>query len=439
MMFATRPSLSSVNSVFFPDIGSQYRIPRVRESVAFMSQANSIILRVAAIPRRLVVIAWAKIRMAKIKRSVVIRQSSTTGQPNGRKVPLLFNLDLHIAVIRDLERHLNRNEMDLVNFSISGHNWALPNRPPIPDPVKIVSNKTWRELDQNRIKMFQTHYAEFLRNFDGFVVTHTPSFVELYCNMDKPVLCVVSTRYEAPYTNSQTDWDRLNNVLLQGHGSGNVQIIANNRGDADYLKYFTGIEVRTLPSLCDLGYRWSGSLSKKVFICKDQELSREIEFQTDYLPVHSLGSPYSFADLMDCREVLVIPQNISTMSLFELATAGCPVRIPSKELLRDLHKKYGILDSLTYAGLEGVNVSDDPKSPANWSSDSFLDWWLDRADFYNTDLMPNVRTFNSFEELALDSVDTEGSRVVTSEQLAERNQKIQNGWDQVMEEFFRKL
>jgi hypothetical protein len=48
-------------------------------------------------------------------------------------------------------------------------------------------------------------------------------------------------------------------------------------------------------------------------------------------------------------------------------------------------------------GLDTTNMSSN--NPANYNSPTFLDWWLERSDFYNKTLMPNVRVVDSIEDL----------------------------------------
>ena len=315
----------------------------------------------------------------------------------------MFNLDLHISVVGDLENEFEERLAQLVRFSISGHNHLVPNRPAISDPVAHVNQRTWVNLDPIRIRRFQNRYERFLRTFDGFVVTHTPSFVEIFAPFDKPILGVVSTRYEAPYTDQPEQWQRLNVLLTDMIKGGQLTLVANNRADGDYFQFFTGARIPVIPSLCEGKTRWSGASRKRVTICRDDILRAKIGRQSSYEPIEALGKPYEWQDLMDCLEVLVIPQNVSTMTLFELATAGVPVAVPSQALLKKLKTEYpGVLGELTYAELKQIRVSDVSSSPINWESDTYLDWWLERADFYDLDLMPNVRVIDALDELEVD-------------------------------------
>lgn len=376
----------------------------------------------------------AQLRLWTIEGSVRLPNLLWFSRERNHKLRV-FNLDLHVGVIGDLEPSLLQNSIEVVRFSISNHNGLTPGRPPVSDPVRFISNRNWERLDQKKIWSFQSRYGNFLKRFDGFVVTHTPSFTELYAKFDKPILCVVSTRYEAPYTNRPRDWERLNQLLIEGHASQQIQLVANNKGDKDYLKSFTGIEVPVIASLGDSQHRWRGKKEAKVFICKNQQLSLAIEEATGFKPLRSLGSPYTWQDLLDCREILVIPQNISTMTLFELATAGAPVWVPSKEFLKKLHRDYGVLKELTYANLKGISVSLDKSSPINWSSDLYLDWWLERADFYDEGIMPNVRTFDSFKELRMGNDSSNDFPLMSAHELELRNRSIQDAWNSVIAGF----
>jgi hypothetical protein len=114
-----------------------------------------------------------------------------------------------------------------------------------------------------------------------------------------------------------------------------------------------------------------------------------------------MGESYNWRQYLDVKEILYIPYNISTMSLFEFATAGIPVVVPSKDFLKQLSLNYsGILSELSYFQVGGFSVDRLTKDdPNNYLSEEFQDWWLNRADFYNEELMPNIRVINDFSEL----------------------------------------
>jgi hypothetical protein len=317
--------------------------------------------------------------------------------------PKVFNLDLHIGVISDLEQAFNHFDIPVTRWSISGHNHLVDGRLPVSDPVKFVNQRSWRSLDPDLIEKFQSRYGNFLRRFDGFVCTYSPTFAEIYKDLGKPILAVAATRYEAPYTDRLADWDRFNKYLAYGVNQGKIILGANNQGDADYISFFTGLIVPVIPSLCTKPIWSATKKGPRVVMSHDQRLIELVETRTRhaYKRVGVLGSPYDWSTLAQCQEVLVFPQNISTMTLFELSTAGVPEAVPSRRWVRELRENgFGVLDECTFYELLNLPCDDlTVENPINYRSDKYLDWWLDRADFYNTDFMPNVRIVDSVEEL----------------------------------------
>lgn len=321
------------------------------------------------------------------------------------KAPILFNLDLHISVMRDIQQELKSKKLKSIRWSISGSNRFSRSIYKISDPVDVINSQTWSQLDEDLILTFEYRYRKFLSKFDGFVVTHTPAFSQLYRDLSKPVLVINSTRYEAPYTNDTDKWKDLDNYLIKEVEQKRMLLVSNNSGDADYLKYRTGIESQVVPSFCDYTkFTWIPGGSQKVIVSRSPELDDFIERETggEWLGIRKvMGDNYNWKQYRNIKEVLYIPYNISTMSLFELATAGVPVSVPSKEFLTALMKQYtGVLSELSYFQLRQLSVDGlDKNDPNNYLSHDFYNWWLARADFYKTDLMPNVRVVSSFEEL----------------------------------------
>ena len=193
-----------------------------------------------------------------------------------------------------------------------------------------------------------------------------------------------------------------------------MSIVGNNRGDADYFEHFVGNGVDVVPSVCDyqspsptlgngrsivLGR--SGPALDAVLAAGGGRWSTAAE---------AYGTPHSWLDLSASREVLVIPYNVSTMTLFELATAGTPVAVPGPSLLKELVAiDDQVLSELSFFQVKGLSAEGlESDNPNNFLSGTFVDWWLERADFYNADLMPNVRIVDDFDDLREPSGDRRG-------------------------------
>ena len=316
----------------------------------------------------------------------------------------LFNLDLHISVVADIAEGLRELNTDLYRWSISGHNYLTRKLFKFPDPVGIVNQKSWMGLDENLIDRFQDRYGAFLRRFDGFVVTYPPAFAELYRGFDRPILVVAATRYEAPYSSQPSQWKRLNSFLASQEETGRLCLVANNRGDRDYMTYYSGLFPEYVPSVCDYtGATWRGLSGKKVILSRAAALTDELVSHSRgvWQPTRSiLPRPYSWQQLADAQEVFFIPYNVSTMTLFELATSGVPVSVPSRKLMKILWERdLGLLGEVSWFQVREIGRPPAGDALNNTKSSDFLNFWLGRADFYDAALMPNVRQVDSFEQL----------------------------------------
>jgi hypothetical protein len=315
-------------------------------------------------------------------------------------------MDLHIAVIRDLSTGLKGLDADLTSWSLSGHNQLMRRAYRFPDPVAVVNARTWQRLNPNMIDEFRDRYSRYLCSFDGFVTTHTPALSELYAHTGKPQLVVASTRYEAPYTARSSAWEHLNSFLRREVGSSTMTLVSNNRGDADYLTYFTGLTPDVVPSVCDYlppGRRRGNGRS--VVLGRPGPAMRQAlaAGQGAWTTLGAAyGTPYRWDQLSSSDEVFVLPYNISTMTLFELATAGTPVAVPSHRLAAELAAEDPtILSELSYFQVRGLSPASLPEGdPNDFSAPGFLEWWLARADFYDADLMPNIRIINDLSDLS---------------------------------------
>jgi hypothetical protein len=387
-----------------------------------MKMAMGVVIRNLLVP-----LALARLWAIEIIEISSLVSSRTHLKKLSTKRANVFNLDLHISVIQDYEKDLTEQRCRLVRFSISSHNHLVKGLFPTSDPVAVVNSRTWKNLDQRLIEKFRSRYKLLLSSFDGFIVTYSPTFFELFAKEGKPILAVAATRYEAPYTDDTKKWIEFDQKLKQYVSTGSLTLVANNRGDADYIRYFTGIDVKVLPSYCGGKGLWTGESGRRVTIARDPALKGYVGNATGGLfqPIESLGSPYKWKDLISCLEVFVVPQNISTMTLFELATAGVPVVVPTREFFSKLRETYfGVLDELTFTELLGIRGGHASDSPDNWEWEGYLDWWLDRSDFYDSNLMPNVRLANSIEDLLLSDKDVMDRRLSIESDLRMRNSRI---------------
>lgn len=364
----------------------------------------------------------------------------------GQRPARVFSLDVHQSVIADLAVGMPQAGLDVLRWSISSHNHVNRRVQIAPDPVSVVNAYTWKSIDENMIDAFQDRYSRFLQSFDGFVVCYPFAFAELFRELDRPLLAVSATRYEVPYTLDPKQWNRLNAYLVDLDSKGALTLAANNVADRDYVEYFTGLKPSLTPSVCDyLEVSWSSITSRKVVFSRIPELERALveEPQSTWLSSRAaFGGRYSWSQLATSAEVFVIPYNISTMTLFELATAGVPVTVPSKRLFAEwIDSGIDVLSELSfYQVLKADSSALASDNPNNLTRHDFYDWWLARADFYDRNLMPNVRTVDSFAEAVLEphpaSLVSASRR---SKLVYERNRDLRARRTQLLEGFSKSL
>ena len=159
----------------------------------------------------------------------------------------VFDLDLHIAVVADVQVALESRGVSLTEWNISGHTWVFGRER---EPVAIVNERTAEDFGPVMIDRFQLAYGSYLTTFRGYLATHTPCFSLLYRGLGGPVLAICSTRYEWPFTHDGERWAWLDASLAQGVDEGWLTLAANNRADADYLENYTGLRAAWIPSAC---------------------------------------------------------------------------------------------------------------------------------------------------------------------------------------------
>jgi hypothetical protein len=312
--------------------------------------------------------------------------------------PLLrfFNLDLHISVIADVKHILNTlygQKIEIVNWSISGHNWVF--QEPNPD-VKIINQRTWRNIDARMISEFQTLYDDFLSQFDGFIVTHTPVFCMLYEKYGKPIILVNSCRYEQPYSwlADFRGWSWLSTGLRRMSDRGQLIAVSNNKADQEYLRRGTGIVSTRIPSLC----LYTGASHRPIHSAAVVHGSRSFFPACDALVAKP--DQYSWADLYSYKAIVHIPYEMSTMSLFEQYSAGVPLFLPSREFyvqcIMDGSMSFGSI----YSSQHDPRLLESSDLPSELKEALLSgDFWLDRADFYDSDNFKYIRFYSSREDL----------------------------------------
>lgn len=330
---------------------------------------------------------------------------------------------------------LDRLGLSLVDWTLSEHSWVAGRKR---DPVAIVNERTWSSFGPRMAKRFRRVYGSYLRSFRGFVAAYPPSFALLYEGLDKPTLAVVATRYEWPLTHYAPSWAWLDDRLRKAVADGWLTLVANNRADADYLENYTGLRATHIPSICAYtASAYTGRRSDVLVCTKSAVLATEIVRKLSTRAVALRGDRphrYEHADVYDHRALVFIPYNVSLMSLFEHYTACAPIYVPTRTFLKRLMAEHpdDVLSELSFSQVSRKPAARTGRLDLNDVQDErVVDWYLDRADFYDAAWMPHIRQFESWQQLD-HMLASDDPRAISADMASDRLQReaqIEALWD----------
>jgi len=321
----------------------------------------------------------------------------------------LFNMDLHISVIADF-KHLFP-EFEITDWCLSGHHWVFGKEQEYPN---YINPSTWVNIDEKMILDFQNEYDEFLKTFDGFICGHPNGLIPIFEKYEKPIIMINSCRYDLPFC-----WSRNYRMLVSYkkcltrlNDKGLLIAVSNNKVDQLYTRLGCGIETTHIPSLCAYtGIKYKPT--KNTFLGWGNFSNHPL-----ITPKSELGSPYNWSDISHYRGIIIIPYEVSTMSMFEFFSAGMPLFFPSKKMIIELFHIQFIRDYW------------DSYLPDELSFFSDISNWLDLADFYQVFISPNVYIFDSFDHLIhlLETFEWKDDREI----LEQHEKNIRSEWSKLL-------
>lgn len=351
-----------------------------------------------------------------------------------------FCLDFHGSVSADVKQIFEELGHEVViwmvpTFGIGYSRWTLGYEN---DPVEYVDFFSWINGDKKIYEQFYERYKDFLNQFDGFIAAYNSSLALFYEKCNKPIIIINAVRYEIPFTNKPILWAELNAFLIDGVQRNKLFIVANNKGDKKYLKYYTDLDSKVIPSLCQYTKaHYSGS--KEFFICqpsRDPQFAHYVQQTYPGLINNNLPRPYKWKDLYDYKGIIHFPYQISTMSIFEEYSASVPLFFPSKRFLKELRDRSPeILSEASYFHVFGAAPPTQTDDPNNMLNPDVVQFWIDNADFYDKQNMPYIQYFDSFEHLEhlLKTVDTQAISRKMERYNKKRKEKILKKWELIIE------
>jgi len=398
--------------------------------------------------------------------------SKNIHSPSGKKEPTFtfWSADFHIAPIadvKDLFADFNVTAIyTIIDESLSGHCHL---KGTCFQDLKVLNRSNGIHLNPcpNKLKReFWRAYKddERMATVDAFFCHHATGLCEIYMAFGRPMIIVASTRYEIG-RRSRKAWMRLNENLKAVASNPRNTIAANNRYDAEYVKHFTGLkDVRVLPNYCGytnaiynptrpqvligpgrLSFGAQSLISGPNGIVQAAEGNLHL-FGTPYkefVSIRQLYSHFEYDDLAAHPAIVLIPYQVSVMSIFEYYRMGIPLFAPSPDLMTKWQQKYKVMSEITWNCVYGrcqdkSQIPGHPKSPHGDKDPNDLNnfrYWIQFADFYQ---WPHIVLFDDWEDLfeKLAGADLNDIHNKMMEYNVHQKQVLQRDWLDILDKAF---
>ena len=289
--------------------------------------------------------------------------------------------------------------------------------------TKVLNNtNVLFSLSKGLIEQFVRHYSndsDFIRA-DALLLCHSATLLDIFVKFHVPVIFVSSLRYDTTVADDLKGWKRLTMHIESLVDNSHNIVGANNKYDAEYIKYFTGRSVDYIPSFGGYtGYKYKPSKSRKTFlkarknywnlIAKEWEPKYNNRYKQLNATYNLKKGSYDFASVSSFHGVLHMPYEVSTMSFFEHYRMDIPIFVPSARFLVELNIRYHVVFDRTrragsrakparHSELKAHNSTRALKvpDPNNDFNIKAIEYWLPLSDYYQ---FPHIFYFNSVEHL----------------------------------------
>ncbi|CAF1093636.1 unnamed protein product [Rotaria sordida] len=329
----------------------------------------------------------------------------------------IWSSDYHISPIHDLKNILSPLGVRFFDKSLS---YSCGQTRTCFSPLRILTRHNGMDYSNEIYSKFHEFYKNQIEMnvVDAFVCFHPVSMCELYMPFNRSIIIISSTRYELSRFEPQ-QWNKLNENLKKISQNPKNIIAANNLYDAEYIRYFTGINVTLLPSFCNytnsdynptreefllapIHLLYFDSLFKKLL---KNSLNQYQKHKIKIVSIRSIYRNYKYSDLTNHPAIIHIPYQVSIMSLFEQYRMNIPLLAPSLDLLTKWHYEYGVVNEKTWdQTLHGIRsnssrikgVLTNVPDPNNDLDRISIRYWLNFSDFYQ---WPHIIYYESIDDL----------------------------------------
>ncbi len=345
-----------------------------------------------------------------------------------------FNIDQHVSVISDIDNIFRNLGHEVDDWSLSGHHWVMNK----PKPKIMLSDGTQLTCSgvctQEVCDKFYEQNKEELSKYDAFIACYPAEFALLYEKWNKPIIIVNCIRYDHPNTFNLSIRNRLNDFLKSKYQEDKLYYVCNNKGDQFYAQYFTGINGKHIPSLCEYtNAKYTGTKSQYV-IHDRSDISVPGNLCTSLGAIRNKDWKYTWQELYSYKGIVHVPYHNGSMSIFEHYTANIPMFFPSKKYSKELFAQNKIFSDLTFYKINKMQEPEDINNPNSLRNPIILDMWIDTCDFYDEENMKYIQYFDSPDHLAhmLKTVNVNEISNNMSKYNILRKESIYNSWKEIL-------
>lgn len=325
--------------------------------------------------------------------------------------------DLHVFTTQSAKKIFHSIGEQGQDFCLSSH-WRFfyDQDPALGFPIS--RDEVSRPYDYENFDRMARHFAEWFskegQETDFFYASFTSKLAHIFRYVEKPIQCQLSFRFDDNHELLPSNANALRDLLVGLIQSGRLTISANNRYDAMYMYYYTGIQPSYISSTGSYIDKTYNPQSDLILIGPGRHydygtyLMNQIAEQSRArfgLNIQTVASAYpnghSWEQLCECRGMVIIPYAVSSGSFFEYLSMGIPLFFPSVRLLTEWHcsnyllveRKPSLKPMRASRMTAAVDTMPDPQSDFDRDAVRF---WLQYSDWYHWD---GVRIFDSLDEL----------------------------------------
>jgi len=365
--------------------------------------------------------------------------------------PVVWSQDYHITPIMDIKSLLSPIGVKVIDKSLSYH---CGKSNTCAKGLRVINRENGMRLSPIQIEQFYQSYKNDpeMKQVTVFVCALPVSMCEAFLKFNRSMIVWATIRYEQGRPEPQK-WQELNSNLLSIYHNPRGILAANNEYDAQYMKYFLGVEPTVIPNYCAYLLRSSYKPSRKQFLVSpihSTELSDKFYRELDealmcqssshvLLPLRQMYPQYLFSDLAAHPAMVYIPYQVSMVSLTEQYRMNIPLFFPSIDLLTHWQLEFQVVRQRTWDGYmmkrphrsRILGKLPQVPDPNDDTDEGAIKYWLQYADFYQ---WPHIVYYSSMDDLVRKLATS--NLTMISNNMAAYNVKtrllIKNTWSDIL-------